>query len=106
MRKVKLTKEEQLIENSIDELKPVGKKKAEKINKILSETKKSRPVSLRLSNYDLEKLKEKAKKAGIPYQTLVNSVLHKYVTNQLFEEDEIIKFISAKIDPSKKSPRI
>ncbi|NOX18707.1 MAG: antitoxin [Chlorobi bacterium] len=103
MKKIKLTKEEQLIENSIDDLKPVGKKKAERINGILSEAKKSHPISLRLSNYDLEKLKEKAKKAGIPYQTLVNSVLHKYVTNQLFEEDEIIKFISAKIDSPMKS---
>ncbi len=103
MKKIKLTKEEQLIENSIDDLKPVGKKKAERIDRILSEAKKSRPISLRLSNYDLEKLKEKAKKAGIPYQTLVNSVLHKYVTNQLFEEDEIIKFISAKIDSPTKS---
>jgi hypothetical protein len=39
----------------------------------------------------LEKLKEKAEQEGLPYQTLITTVLHKYITNQLFEKDEIIK---------------
>jgi len=42
----------------------------------------------------LDKLKEKAEKNGIPYQTLINSILHKYITNQLLEEDEILKALS------------
>ena len=51
-------------------------------------------ISLRIASYDLEKLKEKAGKEGIPYQTLINSILHKYITNQLLEKEEIIKTFS------------
>ena len=97
MEKIKLTEDEKLIDTNINELKPVSKKKAEKINNILTKARKSRSISLRISNYDLEKLKEKADRVGIPYQTLINSVLHKYITNQLLEEDEIIKSFSSKI---------
>ena len=43
--------------------------------------------------YDLEKLKEKAKNDGIPYQTLISMVLHKYITNQLLEKSELLKSI-------------
>ena len=48
---------------------------------------------LRISNFDLDKLKEKANAEGVPYQTLINSILHKYVTNQLCEKDQIIKSV-------------
>ena len=63
----------------------------EQIEKILEQSKKNRSISLRISNYDLEKLKEKANTEGVPYQTLINSILHKYITNQLFEKNEILK---------------
>ena len=43
--------------------------------------------------YDLEKLKEKAASDGIPYQTLINTVLHKYITNQPLEKNEVLKSI-------------
>ena len=97
MGKTRLTEDEKLIEANISKLKPVSIKKAEKINSILANARKSRSISLRISNFDLEKLKEKADKIGIPYQTLINSVLHKYITNQLLEEDEMIKSLSSKI---------
>lgn len=98
MKKNKLTKDEKLIEDQIDKLKPISKKKKDEINKILSRARKNKSISLRISNYDLDKIKEKAEKVGIPYQTLINSVLHKYVSNQLLEEDEVIKSISAHVD--------
>jgi len=98
MEKIKLTEEEKSIENSIDTLKPVSAKKKEKINRILERARKSRSISLRISAYDLERLKEKAKRLGMPYQTLINSVLHKYITNQLLDEEEIIKSLSSQID--------
>ena len=97
MEKIKLTEEEKSIENSIDTLKPVSAKKKEKINRILERARKSRSISLRISAYDLERLKEKAKRLGMPYQTLINSVLHKYITNQLLDEEEIIKSLSSQI---------
>ncbi|HIG36544.1 MAG TPA: antitoxin [Oceanospirillaceae bacterium] len=34
-------------------------------------------ISLRVPNSDLSRLKVKAMKEGLPYQTLINSILHK-----------------------------
>ena len=34
-------------------------------------------ISLRVPKVDLVKLREKAKREGMPYQTLINSILHK-----------------------------
>ncbi|MFW6311930.1 MAG: CopG family antitoxin [Nanoarchaeota archaeon] len=86
-----LTEDEKLIEKEIDILKPISGQKKEKVSKIIAKAKKNRSISLRVSNYDLEKIKEKANAEGIPYQTLINSVLHKYITDQLFEKDQVIK---------------
>lgn len=44
---------------------------------------KKKPVNIRILESDLEKLKTKALVEGIPYQTLINSVLHKYVNGTL-----------------------
>ena len=43
---------------------------------------KDRRINIRLSQSDLEGLKLAAVREGVPYQTLVASVLHKYVTHQ------------------------
>ena len=87
----KLLEEEKAIENEIENLKPISRNKKKKIENILTQAKKNRSISLRISNFDLEKLKEKANNEGIPYQTLINSILHKYITNQLYEKDQILK---------------
>ena len=89
----KMTEEEKLIEDDIDNLRVVSKSKKYKINKIIQRARKNRAISLRIANFDLEKIKEKANKDGIPYQTLINTILHKYITNQLYEKEEIIKSI-------------
>jgi predicted DNA binding CopG/RHH family protein len=44
---------------------------------------KTARVSIRLTATDLAALKHKAQAEGIPYQTLIGSILHKYVTGQL-----------------------
>ena len=88
-----LTNEEKEIENNIDSLVSVSGKKRERIDSILAKAKKNKAISLRISEYDLEKLKEKAASDGIPYQTLINTVLHKYITNQLLEKNEVLKSI-------------
>lgn len=46
---------------------------------------KNRRVNIRLSSGDLQDIQVKALKEGIPYQTLIASVLHKYVTGRLAE---------------------
>ena len=39
-------------------------------------------VNIRLSNADLEMLKRRAAEEGLPYQTLIASVLHKHVSGR------------------------
>ena len=46
---------------------------------------KSKRVNIRLSEKDLEEIKVRALEEGIPYQTLMGSVLHKYVSGRLVE---------------------
>lgn len=46
---------------------------------------KDRRVNIRLSSGDLTDIQVKALEEGIPYQTLIASVLHKYVTGCLTE---------------------
>lgn len=40
-------------------------------------------INIRLSSQDLDGLKIKAIEEGIPYQTLISSILHKYVSGKL-----------------------
>ena len=47
---------------------------------------KDRRVNIRLSSIDLNDIQVKALEEGIPYQTLIASVLHKYVTGRLAEK--------------------
>ena len=37
------------------------------------------PISIRISKYNLSKIKAMALREGMPYQTLINSILHKAV---------------------------
>ena len=46
---------------------------------------KNRRVNIRLSESDLMDLQARAYEEGVPYQTLIASVLHKYVTGRLRE---------------------
>ena len=46
---------------------------------------KDRRVNIRLSSGDLSDIQVKALEEGVPYQTLIASVLHKYVTGRLSE---------------------
>ena len=40
-------------------------------------------VNIRISSKDLEALQKRALEEGIPYQTLIASVLHKYISGRL-----------------------
>jgi len=46
---------------------------------------KDRRVNIRLSAGDLQDIQVKALAEGLPYQTLIASILHKYVTGRLEE---------------------
>jgi predicted DNA binding CopG/RHH family protein len=47
--------------------------------------KKDRRVNIRISGKDLQALQKRALVEGIPYQTLIASLLHKYVSGRLVE---------------------
>jgi len=48
---------------------------------------KDKRVNVRLSSGDLRDIQIRALQEGIPYQTLIASVLHKYVTGRLVERN-------------------
>ena len=54
---------------------------------------KSKNINIRISEEDLASLKKSAEDEGIPYQTLISSVLHKYLSGRLVEEKHIRKSI-------------
>lgn len=47
---------------------------------------KGKRVNIRISEKDLFDLQRRALRDGIPYQTLISSVLHKYVSGALAEK--------------------
>jgi len=54
-------------------------------------------ISIRVDGSDLAALKSEAIRLGIPYQTFVGSVLHRYVTGELLDKKalEIAKQIKS-----------
>ena len=46
---------------------------------------KDRRLNIRLSSKDLEAIQKRALAEGLPYQTLIASLLHKYATGRLRE---------------------
>ncbi len=48
--------------------------------------KKDKRVNIRISSKNLEALQKKALEEGLPYQTLISSVLHKYINGRLVEQ--------------------
>jgi len=47
---------------------------------------KDKRVNIRIASRDLEAIQARAIEDGIPYQTLMSSVLHKFVTGKLVEK--------------------
>ncbi len=47
---------------------------------------KNKRVNIRLSTQDLSEIQTRAAEDGIPYQTLISSVLHKFVTGRFSEK--------------------
>ncbi|MBF0280309.1 MAG: antitoxin [SAR324 cluster bacterium] len=48
--------------------------------------KKNKRVNLRMTENDFEMAHVKTLEEGIPYQTLLSSIIHKYLINQLVEK--------------------
>jgi len=87
--KVKLDRFERSIEKSADTYKPVTKKERRRIEESLDKIRKNRNVNIRISEMVLGELKKRSQREGIPYQTLISSILYKFVTDQLVDEQSI-----------------
>lgn len=65
---------------------------------------KDRRVNIRLSSGDLNDIQVRALEEGIPYQTLIASVLHKYVTGRLAERPESVASPTRKSSAKRRAP--
>jgi predicted DNA binding CopG/RHH family protein len=90
-RKIKLDPFEKEIESHIEEFVPITGEKRRSIEAIMERSRKTKNINIRISEPDLTRLKKKAEEEGMPYQTLISSVLHKYITDRLVDEKEVLK---------------
>jgi len=82
---------EKSIEDNALQFVPVSPDEQAEVEAILSAVNKTRNINIRISEYDLEKVKGKSAEEGIPYQTLISSVIHKYVSGKLVDENAVLK---------------
>ena len=88
--KTNLTKEEKEILDSFekDEWVPVAnltKRKKELMAYARNTLRKDKRLNLRISERDLLELQKRAVNEGLPYQTYVSSIIHKFINGNLVE---------------------
>lgn len=78
MKKLRLTKEEKEIENALlsGDFKPVKGKELEKIENALKARRKDTTMTIRVNSEDIVKIKNKAKKLGVKYQSYISEIIH------------------------------
>ncbi len=91
MKKAPLDNEEKNILESYElgEWKSVKnqKKEIKKLSEYARNTiKKDKRINIRMSSKDLDQVQVIAAQEGVPYQTFISSILHKYVSGYLIEK--------------------
>ena len=87
MSKARLSKEEKELLSAVESgefesvLTDARKKELEAIAG--NTFKKDKRINVRISNRDLVAVQSRASEEGIPYQTLVSSIIHKYISGSL-----------------------
>ena len=89
----RLDKTERAIEAHASSFRPLAGRKLRKVQGILARARKNKNINIRLSQETLAELKRRSAKEGLPYQTLISSVLHKFVTDQLVDEETVARSI-------------
>lgn len=86
---LKLTKEEQKIEKALENNEYVkvsdfaaNKRMFQEAAKNFRQLRKSKRITIRVNQEDLIKVKAKALRSKIPYQTLLNALIHQYAKGQ------------------------
>ena len=87
MNKAKLTKEEQELLDSVEagEFESVlTESRRKELESVASNTfRKDKRINIRISNRDLAAIQSRALQEGMPYQTFVSSIIHKYISGSL-----------------------
>ena len=88
---MKLTKEEEDLLKSVERGEwrriPDFEKEAKRYQESPRETlRKDKRVNIRMTERDLVRIQKKAIEEGLPYQTLISSVLHKYINGRFVEK--------------------
>jgi predicted DNA binding CopG/RHH family protein len=80
MKKIMLTRSEQAFERAAarGEFRPASQEEFNRIAEAIARRKKDAVLNIRLNSEDLEIIKQRAKKMGIPYQTFVSELIHQY----------------------------
>jgi len=92
MKKKNVNNEEKDILDSYeqDQWKPAKNQKREikKLQQYARNTlQKDKRINIRMSSKDLDQVRVMATQQGIPYQTLISSIIHKYVSGYLKERE-------------------
>jgi predicted DNA binding CopG/RHH family protein len=66
-------------------VKDFEKKKTETIKYARNTAAKNKRINIRLSERDLVNLKAKSLEEGMPYQTLIANIIHKYISGKFRE---------------------
>jgi len=82
---------EQSIEDNAGKFVPLSETEKNELETIINAANKTKNINLRISAYDLDKMKKKSAEEGIPYQTLLSSVIHKYLNGTLVDERAVLK---------------
>jgi len=88
-----LDAEEQAIEDGFDSWVSLPKDRKSALVAELRQASARRPVTVRIDAQDIEALKRIAAGEGLPYQTLLGSIIHKYVGGRLVDLNEARKIL-------------
>ena len=88
---MKLTKEEKDLLESVERGEwrriPDFEKEAKRYQESARATlRKDKRVNIRMTERDLVRIQKKALEEGLPYQTLISSILHKYINGRFVEK--------------------
>jgi len=88
--KVKLTEEEKQLLESFEKgewvpVKNLSKRKKELMLYARNTLRKDKRLNIRISERDLNELQRKAVVEGLPYQTYVSSIIHKFLNGKLID---------------------
>ena len=80
MRRMKLTREERAIDDALFSGKytSVSKKEFDEIAQMLARRRKDAVLNIRVNSEDLKSIKQKARRHGVKYQTIIAELLHRF----------------------------